>query len=285
MLRFGHGGYAARLIQDEALALPPCNLHLARELMARTRIHRLLEGCAGVPAADRHSIALTLVKISQLACDIAAIGELEINPLLADANGVLAVDVRIRVARATIPPGQRLAIQPYPRELEENLTLPDGQTLLLRPIRPEDEPLYQKLFARLSQEEILLRFLSPVRTLSHSLAARLSQIDYAREMALVLIGPDSAGEAELYGGARISADPGNERAEFAILLRGDMTGRGLGPMLLRRIIDLARNRGIKEVFGEVSSENQAMLKLCQVFGFAVKRLPDDPGVLHVTLKL
>ena len=137
MLRFGHGGYAARLIQDEALALPPCNLQLARELMARTRIHRLLEGCAGAPAADRHSIALTLVKVSQLACDIAAIGELEINPLLADANGVLALDVRIRVARTTIPPAQRLAIQPYPRSSRKPSRSPMAKPCCSAPYGPK----------------------------------------------------------------------------------------------------------------------------------------------------
>ena len=178
-----------------------------------------------------------------------------------------------------------MAIRPYPKELEEDLALPDGLSMRLRPIRPEDEPAFHKLFARLTPEEVLLRFLNPMKALSHDLAARLTQIDYDREMALVLEGKKSSGESELYGGVRIIADPDNERAEFAVLLRGDMTGSGLGPMLMRRIIDYARNRGIGEIYGEVLSENQAMLKLCQVFGFSARRIPDDPGVMHVSLPL
>jgi acetyltransferase len=130
-----------------------------------------------------------------------------------------------------------------------------------------------------------LRFLNRMGTLSHNLAARLTQLDYDRDMALVLIGRRLSGEPELYGGARIMADPDNERAEFALLLRHDMTGLGLGPLLLRRIIDYARARGIVEIYGEVLSENRAMLKLCQVFGYTAKRSLDEPGIVNVTLRL
>jgi acyl-CoA synthetase (NDP forming)/RimJ/RimL family protein N-acetyltransferase len=285
MILFGHGGPAADLVRDRALALPPLNLSLARDLIARTRIFRLMEGAHGLPAPDIGSVALTLAQVSQMICDIADIAELTINPLVAGPEGVMALDARVRIAGAGIPAAHRLAIRPYPKELEEEITLPDGQKLLLRPIRPEDEPALYALFSMLSPEEIRLRFLSPMKMLPRTLAARLTQIDYDREMALMLFGKNAVGASELYGGIRIIADPDNERAEFAILLRRDMTGSGLGPMLMRRIIDYAKSRGTGEIYGDVLADNRAMLRLCQAFGFNVKRTPDDPGVLYVTLKL
>ena len=164
-------------------------------------------------------------------------------------------------------------------------TLSDGQTLMLRPIRPEDEPALQALFANLSMEEIRLRFLHAMKTLSHKLAARLTQIDYEREVAMVLCEPAAQKEPELYGVVRFAADPDNERAEFAILLRRDMTGMGLGPMLMRRLIDYAKNRGIGKLFGEVLAENRSMLRLCKAFGFYQAARPGRTGVLVVELVL
>ena len=282
---FGQGGTAVEVIQDKAIALPPLNMQLAREVMSRTRVYRMLEGYRGQPAADLDGIALTLVKVSQLICDIADIAELDINPLLADEQGVLALDARIKVVKSHLSAAKRLAICPYPKELEEAITLPDGQTLLLRPIRPEDEPAFQTLFSRLTMDEIRLRFLHAMQFLSHNMAARLTQIDYDREMALVLCEPTAQKESALYGMVRITADPDNARAEFDILIHHDMTGMGLGPMLMRRIIDYARNRGIGEIFGEVLAENRPMLRLCEAFGFKKSRDPEDPGVMIVSLAL
>ena len=285
VLFLGQGGGSAEAGGDRALALPPLNLHLAREAMNRLRVYPLFETGRDMPTAEMNGVVLALVKLSQLVCDIAEISAVDIDPLLVDGQGVTALNASIKAARTALSGAQRLAIRPYPRELEELLTLPDGHSMLLRPIRPEDEPAFHKLFASLTAEEVLLRFLNPMKALPHALAARLTQIDYDREMALVLEGKNPDGEPELYGGVRIIADPDNERAEFAVLLRGDMTGSGLGPMLMRRIIDYARNRGIGEIYGEVLRENQAMLKLCQVFGFSARRIPDDPGVMHVCLQL
>ncbi|NTW36578.1 MAG: GNAT family N-acetyltransferase, partial [Syntrophobacteraceae bacterium] len=282
---FGHGGTAVEAIRDTSLALPPLNMHLAREVMSRTRVFRLLDGKGGAAPVDTDGIALTLVKLAQLVCDVAEIAEIEINPLLAYSEGVVVLDARIRVRRTAAPTLQRLAIRPYPKELERIVQLPDGGSYLLRPIRPEDEPGLQKLFAALSPDEIRMRFLHHMRTLPRELAARLTQIDYDREMALVLVPAPPAGGEELLGSVRITADPDNQQAEFAILLRGDMTGMGLGPMLMRRIIDLGRERSIRELYGEVLSENQPMLRLCSAFGFTRKRDPDDPSVFSVSLIL
>ena len=273
------------MIGDKTLALPPLNMHLAYDAIAQTRVGKLLQEYAGKPDAALENIALTLIKVSQLVCDFGEIIELQLNPVLAGNNGVQVVNARIKVTRTKTAPADRLAILPYPKELEETLHLPDSQQLLIRPIRPEDEPNFQKIFAAMTPEEIRLRFLHPMNTMPHNLAARLTQIDYDREMSLVVEGKDATGEAELYGVVQITADPDKERAEFAIMLHHDMTGLGLGPMLLRRIIDYARKVGIGEVFGEVLSENRAMLKLCRVFGFTVKSDREDPGVLQVSLKL
>lgn len=285
VILFGQGGIAAEVLGDKALALPPLNMHLAREVMQRTRIFRLLQGNEDLPVADLEAVAFTCVKLSQLVCDLGEIVELDINPLLADGEGVLALDARIRVRQTGGSAADRLAICPYPKELEERLALPDGQELLIRPIRPEDEPGFYGVFSRLSPEEIRLRFLHPMHHLPHSLAARLTQIDYDREMALAVVDEHAEGGEELYGGVRIIADPDLENAEFAILLRKDKTGLGLGPMLLRRIIDYARRRGIQNIYGEVLSENTPMLKLCKAFCFRHQRVPDDPTVIHVTLEL
>ncbi len=282
---FGHGGTGVEAIRDSSLGLPPLNMHLAREVMSRTRVFRLLEGEGGAAPADMAAIALTLVKLSQLVCDVAEITEIEINPLLAHSEGVVVLDARMRVRRTVAPALQRLAIRPYPKELERIVQVPDGGRYLLRPIRPEDEPGLQKLFAALSPDEIRMRFLHHMRTLPRELAARLTQIDYDREMALVLVPVPPAGDEELLGSVRITADPDNQKAEFAILLRGDMTGMGFGPMLMRRIIDLARARSIRELVGDVLAENQPMLRLCSAFGFTKRRDPDDPSVFAVSLVL
>lgn len=285
VLLFGHGGTATEILLDRSLALPPLNMNLAREMIAGTLISRLLAGYRGVPGIDVEKIAATLLKVSQLVCDFAEIVELDINPLLGTPTEVLALDARLRVEPADQPAANRLAICPYPTELEQTVRLPDGETLLLRPIRPEDEPAFQRLFASLSPETIRLRFLHPMKMLPKTLAARLTQIDYDREMALVLTENDGRSNGDLFGVVRFTADPNNENAEFAILLGGEKTGLGLGPMLMRRIIDYARSRGIGRLFGEVLNDNRPMLAVCKALGFSRRSIPDDPGVVEVSLQL
>lgn len=285
VILFGHGGTAVELIDDKALALPPLNMRLAHEAIARTRISKLLRGYRGQRSADLDAIALALIRVAQLVIDIGEITELDVNPLLADARGVLALDARIGVAASPRPASERLAIRPYPLELEEDVALGDGRRLWLRPIRPEDEPALQAGFAKLTPDEVRLRFFVSTKTLSHLQAARFTQIDYDREMALVLTEHGIPGTTEIYGVAGLSADPDNERAEYAILVRREMTGLGLGILLMRRLIDYARKRGIGEIFGHVLSENRTMLRLCQALGFTQSHDPDEPGLVRVTLKL
>jgi acetyltransferase len=280
---FGHGGTAVEARADRALGLPPLNMRLAHEVMSRTRVFTLLQGYRGRPAANLDEIALTLIRVAQLAIDLPEIAELDVNPLLADEYGVVGLDARIRVAPP--PASDRLVIRPYPQELEEDVPLGDGRVLLLRPIRPEDEPSLQAAFATLTPDEVRLRFFVPMKTLSHVMAARFTQLDYDREMALVLTEPGIAGRTEIYGVVRITADPDNERAEYAIIVRHDMTGMGLGVLLMRRIIDYARHRGIGEIYGDVLVDNATMLKLCRVLGFRASSVPDEPNLVRVTLAL
>jgi acetyltransferase len=285
ILVFGEGGTAVEITADKAIALPPLNMRLAREVMAGTRVHRLLQGYRGLPAVNLDAVALTLIKVSQLVVDNADIAELDVNPLLADEYGVIALDARIRVAAEDRPGNERLAIRPYPKELEERIPLGDGRTLLLRPVVPEDEPAIQAAFAKLTPEEVRLRFFVPMKTLSHVQAARFSQIDYDREMALVLCTPGVPGSTEIFGVVRIAADPDNERAEYAVVVRHEMTGLGLGVLLMRRIIDYARHRGIGEIFGDVLRDNRTMLKICEFLGFHRTTQPDEPDLVRVTLPL
>jgi acetyltransferase len=167
--------------------------------------------------------------------------------------------------------------------MEEQITLGDGRTLLLRPIRPEDEPSLQATFSTLTPEEVRLRFFIPMKTLSHVVAVRFTQIDYDREMGLILTEPGIPGKTEIYGVANLVTTPDGERAEYAIIVHHDLIGTGLGIFLMKRIIDYARMRGISEIYGDVLRENAPMLKLCKVLGFTQSAVADEPELFRVTL--
>ncbi|MEI6557791.1 MAG: bifunctional acetate--CoA ligase family protein/GNAT family N-acetyltransferase [Rhodospirillaceae bacterium] len=286
VILFGHGGVSVEVVADQALALPPLNLNLARELISRTRVYRLLRGYRDRPAAAMKDIALTLMKVSQLVIDFADITELDINPLFADEQGVLALDARIKVARPSEAGSARLAIPPYPKSLEEMSALKDGSQYLLRPIRPEDEPAIHRLFEHMTPEDIRLRFFAPMRRLSHQAAARLTQIDYDREMGLVAVAKPFHGPvSDIQGAVRIAADPDNQKAEFAVMVQSDLKGHGLGTILMKKIIEYAKGRGIGEIYGEVLRENHNMLNLCRDLGFSRKDDTEDMSIVEVRLTL
>jgi acetyltransferase len=285
VLLFGQGGTAVEVVNDVALGFPPLNLRLAKALMSRTRIHRILEGYRDVPPANLDAVALTLVKVSQLIVDLPQVVELDLNPLLVDSYGILALDARVRVRPASEAPVPRLAIRPYPKQLEEEVELADGRTLLLRPILPEDEPALERMFHALTPEEVRFRFFVPHKTFSHMNTARFTQIDYEREMVLVLTEPGIAGETPIHAVVQLSADPDNEKAEFAILVSRDVVALGLGVYLMRRLIEYARGRGIQRMHGDVLSDNHTMLKLARVLGFTTKAVEGEPGVVRIEMSL
>ncbi|MDF3073307.1 MAG: acetyltransferase [Alphaproteobacteria bacterium] len=285
VLLFGHGGIAVERINDAAMGLPPLNMALAHDMMRRTRIYRLLEGYRDRKRAAMDTIALTLMKLSQATIELPEIVEIDINPLLADENGVVALDARLRVAPTREAGEARLAIRPYPRHLEHKARLRDGRELLLRPVRPEDEPLIHGYFARMDKEDVRMRFFAPMSRLPHNLAARLTQIDYDRQMAFLAFTTDAEGKQDGLGVVRIAADPDNRRAEYAITVRSDVKGAGVGRVLMRSIVDYARQRGIGEIFGTVLRENERMLRVCRAMGFTLQVVPEDPTIVEVVMAL
>ena len=281
---FGRGGTAVEVIGDKALALPPLDLELAHALIARTRVSRVLKAYRDVPAADIDAIALLLVKIAQLAADLPELRELDLNPVLADAGGLITVDARIAVA--PMPPAlrpsshPRFAIRPYPQEWERRTTLRDGTAVFVRPVRPEDEPLYGPFFAAVTPRDLRLRFFAPVREFGHAFIARMTQIDYARAMAFLAI-EESSGR--LMGVVRLHADANYETGEYAVLVRSDLKGRGLGYLLMQLIVEYARAEDIKSIEAQVLTENITMLDMCREFGFEITSDPRDPDTCLVKL--
>jgi acetyltransferase len=280
---FGQGGTAVEVISDKALALPPLDLALARDLIARTRVSRILKAYRNVPAADEGAIALLLVKLAQLAADFSEIREIDLNPVLADETGVIAVDARVSVAPVEARrggPAARFAIRPYPTEWERHVALPDGMKLLVRPIHPEDESLYPPFLAAVTEQDLRLRFFAPVKEFSHAFIARFTQIDYARAMAFIAI--DEA-TGQMLGVVRIYADPDFASAEYAIVVRSDLKGHGLGWLLMELIIEYARAEGFGSVHGQVLRENTTMLEMCRKLGFQIASDPLDASIVVVNL--
>jgi acetyltransferase len=282
VLLFGQGGHGVEEIGDTAMALPPLNSLLARSLIERTRIYRLLRGYRDRPPAALDAIVLTLIQTAQLATDFAEIVELDVNPLLADPDGVIALDARIRIAPAEGPAQARLAIRPYPREMEGHVHLRDGTEIAVRPIQPEDAPALHEMVSRADAEDLRLRFFQPMRRLPEQLAARLTQIDYDREMAFVSLDP---ADGAITGVGRLMADPDLREAEYAIIVLTDWKGRGLGYALMNRIITFATERGIQTIHGEVLRENEPMLRMARELGFKAAPNPDEPGVIDVRRKI
>ena len=254
--------------------------------MARTRVCQLLQGYRGRPPADLDAVALTLIRVCAAGRSmLPEIVELDINPLLADEDGVVALDARMRVRPGDGLATDRLAIRPYPQRAGGEHSTRGWTHSAAAPDPPGGRAVSAGGLRQARAEEIRQRFFVPMKTLSHVTAARFTQIDYDREMALILTQPGIPGKTDLYGVVRLSADPDNERAEYAIIVRGDMTGMGLGIVLMRRIIDYARSRGLREIYGDVLQDNATMLKLCRAFGFSQATLPDDPTIVRVTLRL
>ncbi|MET4618454.1 acetyltransferase [Stenotrophomonas sp. 2619] len=281
---FGRGGTAVEVIDDKALALPPLDLRLSHELIGRTRVSRILKAYRDVPAADERAVALILVKLAQLAADIPEIRSLDINPLLADRDGVIALDARVAIAPSRkLHKGRghpRFAVFPYPKEWERTITLSDGAPAFVRPVRPEDDALFRAFFARVTDDDLRLRFFQSVKHFSHEFIARLTQLDYARSIALVAIDPRSG---DMLGAVRLHADADYDRGEYGILIRSDLKGHGIGWRLMAIMIEYAKWLGLNIVEGQVLRENSTMLAMCQSLGFKTRLDPDDSTVMVVTL--
>jgi acetyltransferase len=229
---------------------------------------------------------MVLVKLAQMAADIPEIRELDINPLLADENGVLAVDARLavgRVARKFRGSGPaNFAVRPYPSQWQRHIDVKDGWRVFVRPIRPEDEPLMHEFLRHVTAHDLRLRFFAVMKEFSHDFIARLTQIDYARAMAFVAFDEITG---EILGVVRIHSDSIYETGEYAILLRSGLKGRGLGWALMQMIIEYAKSEGLKTISGDVLAENTVMLAMCRSLGFEVKTDPVEHDICDVRLTL
>ncbi|MEH0167123.1 bifunctional acetate--CoA ligase family protein/GNAT family N-acetyltransferase [Roseateles microcysteis] len=276
---FGEGGTAVEVLADRAIGLPPLNRVLAGDMVARTRVARRLAGYRDHAPARLDAISDVLIAVGQMAADLPELAELDINPLWADEEGVLALDARIRLD-ARGPAGMaHFAILPYPAKLAETVDW-RGEALLLRPIRPEDGPAHKAFVCKLEVEDLRLRFFSSRRELPASQQARLVQIDYAREMAFIAMRSEVDGSSTVLGVVRAVTDPDNEAAEFAIIVRSDLKGLGLGRILMDKLLRFLAAQGTRKLECDVLRENEPMLRLARHLGMEQVASLSGGGALH-----
>jgi acetyltransferase len=285
VILFGSGGILVEVFKDRALGLPPLNRTLARRLMERTRIYQALQGVRGQKPVDLEALEALLVRFSLLLVDFPEIREIDLNPVLATPERVVALDARLLLCPADQPPQQRprLAIHPYPNQYVAPFRLKDGREALVRPIRPEDEPLIIALHAGHSEHTIRMRYFSLVKTLSRDSLIRLCHLDYDREMALTAV-VDEGGQSRLLGVSRYYLNPETGAAEFALVVSDAYQRQGLGRHLMERLIAIARERGVRRLVGQVLAENGPMLALMRSLGFSPPVQVEDQ-VVRVELDL
>ena len=284
VILFGQGGTAVEVLADRAVALPPLNSTLATALVSRTRVARLLDGWRDTPAVDRSALNDVLVAVSQLLADVPEIAELDINPLIVNFEGALALDARIRLSADAPGGAHHFAIRPYPAHLTESLRW-CGRALTLRPIRPEDEAQHLEFLSHLDPEDVRLRVFYSRRSIEHSELARLTQIDYEREMAFTAVSPGADGSEQTLGVVRAVTDPDNTDAEFGIVVRSELKGEGLGELLMRKLIRYQRERGTQRLVATVLRENHRMLELARDLGFVQRVESRTDGTVALTLEL
>ncbi len=283
---FGAGGVDVEAFKDRAVTLPPLNRYLAHDLIRRTRVSTLLGAFRNRPVADMTSLENVLLRLSEMVCELPWLAELDINPLLVDEQGALALDARIVIA-PRVPTADRyghMAIHPYPSHLVTHWQLPSGADVLIRPIRPEDADLTQTFVRGLSEETKYFRYMDAVRELSPTMLARLTQIDYSREMALLAVTEIDGKEVEL-GVARYAINPDGKSCEFALVVDDQWQKQGIGHKLMDVLMDVARAKGLEVMEGEVLKANRRMLKLAESLGFRVEAHPEDDTVRRIARSL
>jgi len=276
IITFGAGGILVEIIDDRAVALPPLNNYLARTLIKRTRVAKMLGQFRGMPPIDLVAVENILLCVSEMVCELPWIKEMDINPLIVDENGAIAVDARIVVGHisASLAPYAHMAIYPYPSHLISQWQLSDGTDITIRPIRSEDAEIEKEFVRKLSEESRLFRFMSTRQELTPTMLAQFTQIDYDREMALIAITRKDNKEVGL-GVCQYIITPDGESCEFALVVADDWQHRAIGSHLMNCLMRAARARGLKIIQGEVLTNNTNMLKLMKVLGFTVESFEDD----------
>ena len=285
-ISIGAGGTMVEVMQDRCVSLPPLNRFIARGMIERTRAWKMLQAWRHLPAVDVTALEDVLLRVSELVCELPQLQELDINPLMVDDRGALAVDARIVVGYP--PPGMQpyahMAIHPYPGDLETRVQLADGTDISLRPIRPEDADIEQDFIRRLSPQAKYFRFMQALQELTPEMLVRFTQIDYDLEMALIAVVEEDGGEREI-GVARYSTNPDGRSCEFAIVVADEWQHKGVGNRLMTRLMDIARARGLEEMEGEVLASNQEMLGMAAKLGFRVRSSEEDPKLKRISRRL
>ncbi|PLX36042.1 MAG: GNAT family N-acetyltransferase [Hyphomicrobiales bacterium] len=276
VISFGAGGTMAEILRDNAVALPPLNRILVQRLINRTRVAALLGPFRQLAAINQAAVEDVLLNISDMVCELPHIEELDINPLFADTNGIVAVDARIMVSRPVVSPERysHMAIHPYPQHLTTHTHLPDGTEIVIRPIRPEDADIEQEFVRNLSAEAKYFRFMQTLDELSPEMLARFTQIDYSREMALIAVIKDN-GKPRQLGVARYTTNPDGRSCEFALAVSDDRRHQGIGSKLMKAMMEAARDQGIHRIVGDVLADNRNMLSLMKELGFSISTSPED----------
>jgi acetyltransferase len=278
-ISFGAGGTFVEVIQDRAVALPPLNQFIISDMIERTRVAKLLGAFRHMPAVGLDALADVMLSVSAMVCELPHIEELDINPLIADEDGAMAVDARI-VVRRPIPNSDRyshMAIHPYPSNLVDQWQLPDGTSMVIRPIRPEDAAIEDHFVRNLSSQSKYFRFMSAVHELTTKMLVRFTQIDYFREMALIATTSVKGKTAQVAVG-RYVTNPDGSSCEFAIVVGDDWRHRGIASRIMMSLMEIARSRGLQRMEGEILTENSDMLKLVRKLGFTLRPCPDDARV-------
>ena len=271
VITFGAGGTAVEIMGDRAVALPPLNNFLVRELIRETRIAKMLGAFRNMAPANMDALEDVLLRVSEMACELPLIKEMDINPLILDENSALAADARV-VVEYRQPDADRyahMAIYPYPAQLVSQWQLADGTDITIRPIRPEDADIEKKFVHDLSDESKYFRFMNSMQELTDNMLVRFTQLDYSREMALIAVVEEQGSEIEL-GVARYAINPDGDSCEFALVIADNMHGKGLGQKLMVALMEAARDKGLNTIEGEVLSNNHNMLKLMTRLGFATQ---------------
>jgi acetyltransferase len=286
VISFGSGGTTVEVMGDSAISLPPLNRRLATDLINRTRVSKLLGEFRQMPAVNMDQLIDVLLNVSSIACELPWIQEMDINPLIADEQGVVAVDARIVVdyPKASTDPYHHLAIHPYPAQLVKKIQLTDGTDIVIRPIRPEDAEMEAKFVRELSPQAKYFRFMNSLQELSQEMLVRLTQIDYHYEMALIAVTSNDSAEEQI-GVARYSTNVDKTSCEFALVVSDSWQSKGIAHRLMRNLMDVAKDRGLERMEGQVLSDNSRMLELMESLNFEIKHHPDDTAIKQVTAQL
>jgi acetyltransferase len=286
VITFGAGGTAVEVLADRAVALPPLNQHLVENLIAGTRVSRMLKAFRNMPPANIEALETLLLRVSEMVCELPCIKEMDINPLIVDENGALAADARVIVELCPLSSDRysHMAIYPYPTHLVSSWQLTDGTDITLRPIRSEDADMLQDFVRGMSEESRYFRFMDTLRELNPVMLSRFTQIDYDREMALVATVDEDGCEIQI-GVARYIINPDGESCEFGMAVADAWQGRGIGHKLMSELIEVAHDKGLERMEGEVLSKNIGMLDLAESLGFKISPVAGDDGIKAVKKKL